>query len=302
MSAVIQENVATSTVTKNYSQSERVVTKQNLSDSHYGITTTTYTQYKDKRTAQSSETTTGYSSYALAQSRGYADHDEWQSSKTHTTTIDRKGNDRGVTSHYESASVGKSIKSDFRDTMKKDGTLARYARVSANHNVVDHPDKAYLRQGDNSGETFYAGMNDKGTHYKTHNTKTGEDTYLYSYSDGKVDGYIYNETTKEYKALSEKKIRKMLKRDAKRAEKVISGLAGKDIRTLDDYYNSLPTVEIEGKRLNPMEFFEGDLRYDTAYQQKAQEMGAANRQRLAESRMVTAEDIVAAKMQQYKSR
>ncbi len=298
-SARISERVVTEKAGKKVYQSEERTTETRLSDDRYIQDTVTETSYKDNRSTQKTKTETRYYSSTLAESRGYADSMVTYKTSSETNRFDRKGRDRGMNVHYEISEYGESRKRDNQSTFKKDGTVADYKLAVASR--YGHDDMAYVREGDSTGETFYAEMNDKRTYYKVHDKKTGKDTYVYAYSDGRVEGYISDGDTQERQYISEKKARKLMKRDAKRAEKIISSLTDKNIRTLEDYYNSVPHLSAAKQQMPLIEALDND-KSDPQYQQAAQERSMSNEQQVAESRMITADDIVAAKMQEYHQR
>lgn len=290
-------------VGKKSTSSSKDKTIHQFRDGSYYKSTNKFTNYSDAKTTTSSQEKTGFVSTAAGNFTGYGDN-QWRIYNTDTNHTDDNNNLRFKTNHYEATSRNYAQRTDAKTVMSKDGqNVKNKMTVSAHHGTseVVQYDKAALRVTDENTETFYSGMDDKSTYYKIHDTKTGDDTYLYANNDGTVAGYKYNESTKEYQGFSDKQTRKMLQKNQKQAAKIISNLAGvKDIKTLEDYYNLLPNVASVNKELPIDAPIHRYYTENPDYQKAAKNISTSNQQRMDESIKWSPENVVATMLQQKK--
>lgn len=286
-------------------KSQQIVT--NFSDTRYSEKNTTNSTYQGKRVITRVNEETSTHSYALGKAHNYEDSHN-SSKKVETTHLDRKDRVRQTDYHYTHTDSGYASRNDQKTTQKADGTLKYYADVSAQHgrsSAVN--DGASLKVLDGK-KSVSVDVNDDRTHYEIRKKKgnnTEEITDLYAYKDGSVDGFKYTEKNGEYTGkyteYSPEKTRKKVETEQRRAAKIINNIAGTEkIQSLEEYYNLLPNVASTRKTLGPEEFFEGNYEQEASYQQAKAEMTEQNRQEVAKKKSVSAQDVVDAKIKQYR--
>ena len=109
------------------------------------------------------------------------------------------------------------------------------------------------------------------------------------------------EYTGEHTEFSDKQTHKKIEKEQRRAAKIINKIAETEkIQSLDEYYSLLPNVTDARRALPAREFFKGNYQQEAGYQQAKAEMTEQNRQEVAQKKSVSAQDVVDAKIKQYR--
>ncbi len=306
---VVVENTHEKEVNKKSTLSQHQKTVTSLSNMGYTEENTTNSTYQGKRVITRVNEETSTHSYALGKAHGYSDGHN-SSKRVETAHFDSKDRVRQTDYHYAHTDNNYASLNDQKTILNADGTLKYHASVEAQHgrsSVVN--DGASLKVLDGK-KSFSVDTNDDRTHYEIKKKKgkdTEEVTQLYAYKNGKVSGWQYTEKNGEYTGehteFSDKQTHKKIEKEQRRAAKIINKVAETEkIQSLDEYYSLLPNVTDARRALPAREFFKGNYQQEAGYQQAKAEMTEQNKQKVAQKKSVTAQDIVAAKMQQYKPR